>query len=152
MANEANLKPWGPNNPPPLSPGRPRKRPQSEANDDLLRMEIPESMLRQLNTVMQNGRAVQMQILKAGATWADAIAYGLAKKAVMGDATAAKELRESVEGKSVQRVELTSPEDKGFEVKVTFELPAAQRQVEKTVANKILEATVISTDPDETKD
>ena len=141
MANEANLKPWGPNNPPPLSPGRSRKRPQSEANDDLLRTEIPDAWRKAMNSVMMDGRKQNVEILKKGATFADAIAYGLAKKAMIGDATAAKELRESVEGKSVQRVELSSPEDKGFEVRVTFEPP--NKQVKDT-AGKVIEATVIS--------
>ena len=79
------------------------------------------------------------EVLKKGACWADAIAYGLARKAVAGDSAAAKELRESVEGKSVQRVELTSPEDKGFEVKVTFEMPAKVRAIEE----KVIEAAVV---------
>lgn len=129
----------------PGGPGRPRKRPQSEANDDLLRMEIPDQMLRQLNTIMVAGHATTMQILKKGATWADAIAYGLAKKAVQGDATCAKELRESVEGKSVQRIELQSPEDRGFEVRVTFDLPAKSKgEIEENITDRVIDATVIS--------
>lgn len=117
--------------------GRPRKRPQSEANDELLRSEVPEIMRTSMN------KGMGKEVLAKGATWADAIAYGLARKAVAGDSAAAKELRESVEGKSVQRVELTSPEDKGFEVKVSFEMPASPR-IEKRIASvveeKIIEA------------
>ena len=135
----SNLKPaWQPGqsgNP----HGRPRKRPQSEANEELLRAEVPEVMRVSMN------KGMGKEVLKKGACWADAIAYGLARKAVAGDATAAKELRESVEGKSVQRVELTSPEDKGFEVKVTFEMPAKARIIEERIENKVIEAAVVET-------
>ena len=95
--------------------GRSRKRPQSEANEDLLRSEIPPMMLAAMN---KNGR-----ILRAHATWADAIALGLGRKAVAGDSACAKELRESVEGKSVQRIELGAPGAAGFRVNVKFEVP-----------------------------
>lgn len=135
--NPATLKPWGPNNPPPIG-GRPRKRPQSEANEELLRSEIPEVMRLSMN------KGMGKEVLKKGACWADAIAYGLARKAVAGDSAAAKELRESVEGKSVQRVELTSPEDKGFEVKVTFEMPAKARTIEEKIESKVIEAAVVN--------
>lgn len=137
--------------------GRPRKRPLSEGYDDLLRQEIPEVMLRQLNTMLVNNRPVTVNVLKKGATWADAIAYGQAKKAAQGDATCAKEMREGVEGKATQRVELISPEDKGFEVKVSFEMPAGRRPLPsahpKDFIQPVLEAVVVAavtaTDPEE---
>lgn len=113
----------------------------------MLRMEIPEPWRVAMNSVNMEGRKQNVEILKKGATFADAIAYGLAKKAMIGDATAAKELRESVEGKSVQRVELTTPEDKGFQVNVTFEAPEPARKVDPKIVNKVLEATVIATLP-----
>jgi len=62
-----------------------------------------------------------------------------------GYASCAKELRESVEGKATQRIELVSPEDRGFEVKVTFEMPVNERRAPlATVTEKVLEATVVA--------
>ncbi len=104
--------------------GRPRKRPQSEANEELLRSEVPEIMRVSMN------KGMGKEVLKKGACWADAIAYGLARKAVAGDSTAAKELRESVEGKSLMRFEVGSPGNTAYEVKVTFETPLARFRVE----------------------
>lgn len=129
--NIKNLRPWTSkdgDNPPPRSPGAPRKRPQSEANDDLLRMTLPEDWRKAINTVKVDGVRKPVELLKPGATFADAIAVGLGKKAIAGDATCAKELRESVEGRSVQRIEMSAPEDRGFEVRVTFESPTAPRR------------------------
>jgi len=133
--NTANLKPFPPGvsgNP----AGRPRKRPISEAYDDLVRLELPEKIRLSAN-------------LPKGSTWADAIALSMARQALKGDVPAAKEVREAIEGKSVQRVELTSPEDKGFEVRVTFELPVPERErrervldVEPQVANEVKQIVV----------
>ena len=119
----------------------------------MLRMEIPEAWRRAINSVTIDGRRTTVEILKPGATFADAIAYGLSKKAMAGDATAAKELRESVEGKSVQRVEITSPEDRGFEVRVTFEMPFIKPKPEPAIpaiADQVIEATAAQLE-DETK-
>jgi hypothetical protein len=140
--------------------GRPRKRPQAEASDDLLRTEMPEVMRKQLNTIMVNGRATIVEILKKGATFADAIAYGLTKKAMQGDAAAAKELADRVEGKATQRIELQNPSDKRFEVAVTYAQPiktiegrrepgsfagAAEddRQLEDTIVKDVIEAAIV---------
>jgi hypothetical protein len=111
----------------PGGPGGKRKRPVSEANDDLLRLEIPVEMLDSLNMAIVHGVKRNMKVLKPGATWADAIAYGLVKKAVQGEVPAAKELRESVEGKSTQRIELISHEDRQVELSVVFENAVAPR-------------------------
>ena len=111
----------------PGGPGGKRKRPMSEANDDLLRLEIPAEMLDSLNMAVVHGVKKNMKILKPGATWADAIAYGLVKKALLGEVPAAKELRESVEGKSTQRIELISHEDRQVELSVVFEQAIAPR-------------------------
>jgi hypothetical protein len=138
--NLANIKPWGANNPPPKSPGRPRKRPSSEANEDFLRMEIPEAWRRAMNSVSVDGVKTQVEILKPGATFADAISYGLGKKAMLGDPACAKELRESVEGRSVQRVELSSPEDHGFEFSVRYETEVKPVEVEaKEISRELTE-------------
>src|SRR2546423_1749008 len=120
-ASLANLKPYraGESGNP---GGRPRKRPQSEASDDLLRSTIPEVLRTSMNKGMGN------DVLKKGATWADAIAYGLARKAIAGDAAAAKELADRVEGKPTQRIELTRTEDCTPEFVVVYatQIPGAR--------------------------
>lgn len=87
--------------------GRPRKRPLSEAYDDLLRQVAPAEV-----------RAV----LKLGpkSTWADCIAIGQARRAVKGDSTCAKELREAIEGKATQRIELAEAEGRRPEFVVVY--------------------------------
>lgn len=110
--------------------GRPRKRPLSEAHDDVLRMELPMEV------------RVAMK-LKAGATWADAIALGIARKAVAGDVSAAKEMREAVEGKATQRIELVTPEDRGFDVNVRFEAAVPERRIERAVEERVIEAVAV---------
>lgn len=95
----------------PGGPGRPRKRPQSEAYDDLLRRKLPPefaAVLRQFG-------------LPKDATWADAFAAALAREALKGNVIAVKEMREATEGKATQRIELLSHEDKTVEISVTFE-------------------------------
>jgi len=122
----------------------------SEANEDLLRMVIPEAWRKAMNSVTIGGVKQVVEILKPGATFADAIAYGLAKNALQGDASCAKEMRESTEGKATQRVELVSPEDRGFEVSVTFEVRPGMTEREArakampAVAEKVLDATVVA--------
>jgi Family of unknown function (DUF5681) len=88
--------------------GRPRKRPQSEANDERLR------------SLLDNATRIKMG-LPVGATQADGISWMLVEKAKRGDVFAAKELRESVEGKSVQRHELGGPTETGWKVSVEYE-------------------------------
>jgi hypothetical protein len=102
--------------------GRPRKRPASEAYDDLLRMEIPDKMRHAMNQSLGDPPP-----LKKGATWADAMALGVMKRALTGDAAAAKELREGVEGKSTQRIELAPPEDRTTTLTITF-APAIEKK------------------------
>ena len=45
--------------------------------------------------------------LDKGATWGDAVSYRLFVAAFKGQPTAARELREAVEGRAAQRIELT---------------------------------------------
>jgi hypothetical protein len=95
--------------------GRPRKRPMSEAYDDYLREPVPPA---QLAAMKAKGVPV-----KAGMTNADIIALAMGKAAVEGNTLAAKEMREAVEGKSTQRIELTSPTDHGFVVRMQYAAP-----------------------------
>lgn len=111
MANPVpkQLTPFGPNNPPPKSPGRPKKRPVSEAYDEALRMDLPEPVRKAMN-------------LPKGATWADAVAASMLKAAVLkGDVAAAKELREGTEGKAPMRISATVETSRRTEIIVTYE-------------------------------
>jgi len=106
--NDANLKPWGPNNPPPRSPGRPKSRPLSSAYDDVLRSPLPER------------ERIALKLAK-GTTWAQAIALARARAALTRTGTLdAKEIGDRVEGRPMQRIELGGAPD-GFEVRVTFD-------------------------------
>jgi hypothetical protein len=112
----ANLRPWKKGECP--NPGGRRKRPQSDANLALLLSPIPQFML---NAINRNGK-----LLEKGATWAQAISIGQARKAIAGSSECAKELRESVEGKAPARIELT--EEKTVEVRVVFDPPPAKKR------------------------
>ncbi len=130
--NPSSLKPWGPDNPPPRSPGRPRKRPMTEEYDELVREDLPEKERKALN-------------LPPGTTWGRAMALARAREALTrGGTLAAKEIADRIEGKPTQRVEIHSPEDRGWDVKVTFEMPAKLRPIEEKIENKVIEAAVVN--------
>jgi hypothetical protein len=76
--------------------GRPRKRPISEAYEDRAQMTLDEDLCRALK-------------LAKGSTYADAAALAVFRAAIKGRPDAARELREAIEGKQSQRLELTGP-------------------------------------------
>jgi len=124
--NIANLTPWKPGqsgNP----EGRRRKRPLTEAYDELLRMVMPDAMRKQLNLAKVDGVMRDMKILGPGATWAEGIAIGQIRKAMLGEVASAKELREATEGKSTQRIELLSQEDRTVTLVRVFDEDAPMR-------------------------
>jgi hypothetical protein len=100
--------------------GRPRRRPQSEAHDQRLRAPL------------DNETRIKMK-LAPGATQADAISWMLVEKAKRGSVLAAKELRESVEGKSTQRFELNPVSERGWTVNVEYEAltPESAQRMER---------------------
>lgn len=104
--------------------GRPRKRPVTEAHDDLLRLQVPQDI----------ALAMRKYGLKPNATWADAISLGLARQAIAGNVAAAKELTDRVEGKATQRIELLSHEDRSVEITVQFEqMVAGTKNVDRVI-------------------
>jgi len=107
--------------------GRPPKRPQSEANEELLRRAAPVEVVVALRNLG----------LPANATCAEVLALCLFREGIKGNVVAIKELRESVEGKAMQRIELTSPEDRGWEVRVTYAEEVAPRRVIDVVTEAI---------------
>jgi hypothetical protein len=90
--------------------GRPRRRVLSEAYAAQLELEVPKEV------------RVAMK-LKEGATWADAIAVGLTRRAVRGGHEAARELREAVEGKAVQRLSIDA--EGTIDLQVVYAEPVA---------------------------
>jgi Family of unknown function (DUF5681) len=106
--------------------GRPRKRPVTESHEDRLRSPLEAETRRKMK-------------LPEGATQADAISWMLVEKAKRGDVAAAKELRESVEGKSVMRHEISSPSNRAWVVEVCYEpLPELSAPVIDLVADETL--------------
>jgi hypothetical protein len=131
----AGMKPWGPNNPPPRSPGRPRKRPLSEAYEEWMRAPVPK---KQLAALLADGIK-----LPANPTNADLVALQMGKKAIKGDVNAARLIGEFVEGKPTQRIEMATA-DRGFEVSVSYAAPLKKvEQLEDQVVEKILETTAV---------
>jgi Family of unknown function (DUF5681) len=101
-----NLRPFQPGqsgNP----SGRPKRRPVSEAYSAGLSAELPTALRRQLN-------------LPVGSTWAEAVAAGTIRSAVKGNHAASRELREALEGKSTQRLELTGESGGPIEAKISL--------------------------------
>lgn len=128
--NLANLKPWGPDNPPPRSPGRPRKRPQSEAYEEWLRTEIPPHKVAAFRA--------EGIILKKGATNADMVAMAMGKEAIKGNVNAAKEMRESVEGKATQRIEMSHADGRAPEFVVMYATPIPGEDLDTEEAQRRL--------------
>jgi hypothetical protein len=105
------LKPFQHGNP--GGPGRPRKRPQSEAHEEFLR-----SPLLQKERIRFANAGYH---LPKNATNADGITLAMGLKAMRGDVNAGKELRESVEGKSKIRVEIEDQTKQVPRLVVVFE-------------------------------
>jgi Family of unknown function (DUF5681) len=78
--------------------GRPRKRPISQRYEEIVEVPLSERERKRLG-------------LWQGATWGDAIALSQARAAVNGRTDAAREIREAIEGKATQRVEMAGKEE-----------------------------------------
>jgi hypothetical protein len=94
--NPQNLKPWKPGesgNP----GGRPKKTPITDSYEKMARKRLPEDLRIMLK-------------LPKGAKYADAVSAAQYRSAIKGKTDAARELRESIEGKTTQRLELTGAE------------------------------------------
>ncbi len=87
-----NLKPWKPGqsgNP----GGRPQKRPITEGYEQFANEKLPEDVCKKLG-------------LKAGSTYAQGAARAQFIKALQGETKAVAEIREAIEGKATQRIEI----------------------------------------------
>src|SRR6202049_3206237 len=99
----ANLRPIAPGevrNPRGIN----RRRPITDRYYEWSESMLPEAIRRKIN------KEFHAEILKEGATWADATAARQFHEAVMkGSTAAAKEIREAIEGRSPQRQEGIGP-------------------------------------------
>ena len=103
-----NLRPpWRKGEPSPNPSGRPKRLPISDTYALFVSEPIPESIRKAMRK-----RGVN---LEPGATFAEAVCLQMLMKAMAGDPKAAKEIRESIEGKAAQR-----PADPGDKDPVTF--------------------------------
>lgn len=99
-----NLRPpWRKGAPSPNPTGRPHRLPISDTYESLADEPIPDSVRKAMK---RNGVP-----LEPGATFAQALALRVWMRALNGDPVAAKELRESMEGKAAQRA--AAPVDSG---------------------------------------
>ena len=102
-----NLLPaWRKGDPSPNPSGRPHRLPISDVYARIASEPISESIRK---TLKRNGVS-----LPPGATFAEALATRVWMKALAGDLAAAKEIRETTEGKTGQRV--APPEEEGEQV------------------------------------
>jgi hypothetical protein len=83
-----------------------RKRPFSDRYFAIAEEVMPEKLLKAFN------KEAGSELLKPGATWGDADAYGQFLQATKGNVNAAREVADRVEGKPPQRLEITGPEKK----------------------------------------
>ena len=93
--NKANLRPpWKPGesgNP----SGRPKRRPITDSYIQMADEKMPPDICKQLG-------------VKPGSTWAVAVARGQFIKAIKGEAKNASEIREAIEGKATQPIEVSA--------------------------------------------
>ncbi len=93
--NQGNLRPpWKPGesgNP----SGRPKRRPITDCYIRMADEKMPPDMCKQLG-------------MKRGSTFADALARGQFIKAIKGEAKNASEIREAIEGKATQPIEVSA--------------------------------------------
>lgn len=106
MGKNDNLKPWKPGqsgNP----GGRPKKRPITDEYLQMSEEPLPEVIRKQINEKFGK------DFLPEGTTWAKANALRRYMDSLLeGGHMSSKEIREAIEGKSPQRIELSGPEGK----------------------------------------
>ena len=96
--------------------GRPKKRPVTDRYYERGEGPLPDKIRLQFNQQFEE------EILKPGATWAEANALRRWMDTVMqGGHPSAREIREAIEGKAPMRMEIVGTERKEITLKVIFE-------------------------------
>jgi hypothetical protein len=122
MANEQNLKPpWKKGDPSPNPGGRPRRRPISDRYAAIAELPLEEN----IRLAMK---------LPEGATYGDAVALSQMRAAIKGKTDAAREVREAMEGKATQRVELAGPDSLEDEIR-KMSLEEIDQKLEELLSN-----------------
>lgn len=94
-----------------------RKKPITDRYYERAEDALPDKIRRQFN------EKLGIEALKEGATWADANALRRFMDTLMeGGERSAKEIREAIEGKAPQRIELSGPERKEITISVKFDM------------------------------
>jgi hypothetical protein len=122
MANEQNLRPpWKKGDPSPNPGGRPRRRPISDRYAAIAELPLEEN----IRLAMK---------LPEGATYGDAVALSQMRAAIKGKTDAAREVREAMEGKATQRVELAGPDSLEDEIR-KMSLEEIDQKLEELLSN-----------------
>ena len=101
------MRPWRPGESGNLS-GRPRKRAISDRYAERAETALPEEER------VKRG-------LPSGATYGDALAFDQFNAALNGRTEAAREIREAIEGRAAQRMEISEPVKKDVHIRVCYE-------------------------------
>jgi len=100
-----------------------KRRVMSENYDEALQSPAPAAVVKALS------KLTGFEDLPEGCTWAQLATRGLLRRVVMkGDAAAAKELREAIEGKAPQRIENIDPADRQINIRIVYAEPPKPRR------------------------
>jgi hypothetical protein len=92
-----------------------RKRPITDRYYERSESPLPESIRKRVN------KSIGEEILQPGATWAEANALRRFLSAIDPDGQpSSKEIREAIEGKAPQRLEISGPERKEITIAIRF--------------------------------
>jgi uncharacterized protein DUF5681 len=105
-------RPWKPGQASPNPSGRPRRLPISDIYAKLAAEPVPPS----IHKILERDGVT----LSPDATLADALATRMFLRAIAGDCVAAREIRESIEGKAGQRIEPRDAVDREIRLRVTY--------------------------------
>jgi hypothetical protein len=111
----ANLRPpWNPGDVPNPT-GKNRNRPFSDRYAEIAEEVMPEKLRKMFN------KEARAEVLKPGATWGDADAYGQFLQTAKGNVNAAAEVANRVEGKPPRRITLTGNTKTEVTLRVVFD-------------------------------
>lgn len=141
--------PWKKGDPSPNPGGRPKKRPFTDNYADVAERRAPAAIITKYNSIFKCGtchgdgsvgnkkpkkcpkcKGTRFErLLRDDATWSEVQAVAMAVEgATKRNIAAIREQRESLEGKAPQRVEISTPMDRTFDIRVIYEQAIAGRK------------------------